>query len=251
MVDGVKEKAQKAASALGDAAHAAQEKAADAMNATKEAMGNAASTAQDAGMGLVNTIQRNPIPVTVMALGATWLYLKNQDENKALRSQRSDENTLYDIPYDGYSEERVSRGIKEQIMEKTGQMGDAVGNALHTAKDKASEMTHQAKEYVSHFGCQATEQARMAGTSLQHSLETNPLPMGAVALGVGAAIALLVPETERENQYLGATRDRLMNKAQEKVHDITGKVQSVVEESVEAAKNMAQQEAKVQGLASP
>lgn len=230
-----------------------KEKAGEAADVAKDAVSNTWNAAQGAGMSLVDTIQRNPLPAAAVGLGIAWLFLKNQDENKAHRQSTSQYN--YE---DGshYYEESMgnghanTNGMMDQVKEKAGQVGETVGHALHSAKDKASEMTHQAKEKAGQVGSQAKEQARMAGDYFQRNLEDNPLPMGALALGVGAALGLLIPETERENRLMGTTRDRLMDQAQDKAKDIADKVKMVAEESLDAAKSTAKQEARNQGLAS-
>ena len=84
-VDVGKEKAGQAADAIGDAAAAAKDKAGDVIDNTKEALGGAMSSVKDTGTSIIDTIERNPIPAAATALGLVWLYLKNQDENKARR----------------------------------------------------------------------------------------------------------------------------------------------------------------------
>lgn len=236
-----------------------KEKASEAAEAAKDAVGNTWEAAQGVGTSIVDTIQRNPVPAAAVALGAAWLFLKNQDENKAHRQDTS----RYNDDYGYYSDETTgeyegkTNGMAdqvkekmEQVKEKAGEMGETVSHALHTAKDRASEVTHQAKEKVEEFRSQAMEQARMAGDCFQRSLNDNPLPMGALALGIGAAIGLMIPETEREHKIMGKTRDRLVDQAQDRAQNLADRVKTVAEESLDAAKNTAKQEARNQGLAS-
>ena len=51
----------------------------------------------------------------------------------------------------------------------------------------------------------------------QHLLRSNPVMVGVAGLAVGAAVGLLLPETERENEWLGESRDQLVDKAQDAV----------------------------------
>ena len=66
------------------------------------------------------------------------------------------------------------------------------------------------------------------------------MAVGAVALGLGAAIGLLIPETRQENQWMGEARDRVLHKAQETVQDVGLKAQIVAEEAIGAAKQEAE-----------
>ncbi len=71
-------------------------------------------------------------------------------------------------------------------------------------------------------------------------LQENPLAVGTLAVGVGAAVGLAIPETSKEHEVMGEARDNLVDKAQEtqqKVQQVTGEAQ-----------NAAQQEAENQGL---
>ena len=72
----------------------------------------------------------------------------------------------------------------------------------------------------------------------------NPLAMGALGIGVGAAVGLAIPETDKEHEVMGEARDTLVDKAQEKVQDVQQRAQSVAEEAQSAAKD----EAENQGL---
>jgi prefoldin subunit 5 len=64
--------------------------------------------------------------------------------------------------------------------------------------------------------------------------------VGTLAVGVGAAVDLAIPETSKEHEVMGEARDNLVDKAQETQQ----KVQQVAGE----AQNAAQQEAENQGL---
>jgi hypothetical protein len=68
--------------------------------------------------------------------------------------------------------------------------------------------------------------------------------MGALGVGVGAAVGLAIPQTRQEHEVMGEARDTFVEKAQEKAQDAQQRVQRVAEE----AQSAAQQEAGNQGL---
>jgi hypothetical protein len=68
--------------------------------------------------------------------------------------------------------------------------------------------------------------------------------VGALAVGVGAAVGLAVPQTTKEHEVMGEARDTVVEKAQEKAEEAQEKVQRVAEEAQSAAK----EEADNQGL---
>jgi vacuolar-type H+-ATPase subunit H len=221
------------------------------------------TSGQNLGGGLMETIQRNPIPAAATAAAAAWLYLKNKDENKVVHSP---DTAPFTGSYGVVGDNGNGHGMMDTAREKAGHVMDAAGNLVSSAKDKASHLTESARETASHLteaarGTasnlteKAKEQVGAIGTHASHmsssvseSFQNSPLPIGMVALGVGMAVGLLVPESERENQWMGAARDRLVDKAQETVHDIAGKVQTVAQETLDVAKTTAQEQAKAQGL---
>ena len=71
-------------------------------------------------------------------------------------------------------------------------------------------------------------------------LRENPLAVGALGVGVGAAVGLAIPETTTEHEVMGEARDTFVEKAQ----DAQERVQQVAQE----ARIAAQQEAENQGL---
>jgi hypothetical protein len=64
-------------------------------------------------------------------------------------------------------------------------------------------------------------------------LQENPLAVGTLAVGVGAAVGLAIPETSKEHEVMGEARDNLVDKAQEKVQETQQKVQQVAGRSPE------------------
>jgi ElaB/YqjD/DUF883 family membrane-anchored ribosome-binding protein len=94
------------------------------------------------------------------------------------------------------------------------------------------------------LGEQARYQAQRASGGFQRMLRENPLAVGTLAVGVGAAVGLAIPETSKEHEVMGEARDSLVDKAQEKVQETQQKAQRVAEE----AQSAVQQEAENQGL---
>ena len=117
----------------------------------------------------------------------------------------------------------------------------AVGDALGSVKDKAGQVTSQAQQ-------RAGELKSQAGGTFTRALQDNPLPVGMVALGLGAAAGLLIPETVHEHRLMGQARDRFVEQAQGTAQDLTEKVKSVAGQAMDAAKDTAQHVARDQGL---
>ncbi len=88
---------------------------------------------------------------------------------------------------------------------------------------------------ASQLGSQARHQASRAGGGLQRMLNENPLTMGALAIGTGAAIGLAISKTSKEHEVMGGARDTVVEKGQE----VQQSVQRVAEEAQGAAQQVA------------
>jgi len=205
----------------------------------KDAVGGAIGNARNAGISFIETIERNPVPAAATALGIAWLILKHQDDNLGYRSQGNSYG-YNDWEHNGRST-NGSGNVVDQVKEKAGQVGEAVGGAVDNVKEKAGQVADQARQ-------KAGELRSQAGGTFSRALQDNPLPVGMVALGIGAAVGLLVPESPQEHRLMGETRDRFVEQAQGKAQELTDKVKSVADQAIDAAKDAAQHVARDQGL---
>lgn len=130
-------------------------------------------------------------------------------------------------------DDRGSEGIREKASDVLHQAGDRlgdaqerVGSALHDAQERVGEVVHSGRDRVSGWGQEAKQRARRAEHRVEESLRENPVAAGAMALAIGVAAGLMIPETDREREVMGRTRDRVLDKAEnavrssaEKLHD--------------------------------
>ncbi len=208
-----------------------QESFQEAKDSVREAT---VDSVKGAGSTMWETIKQNPIPATIAGLSVAWLMRKGSSSSSSPASQTRDVRYAPVQRYPGYE---PSGSSGDGMQERAGQMASQ-------ARNKVQEMGSQAMDQVSHRSDQAEQQAREAADWMQQQLHTNPLAVGAVALAVGSAVGLSLPETQMEDQLMGEARDSLMHKAQGTAKDTMHKVQHVAEE----AQSTAKQEAEKQGL---
>ena len=66
-------------------------------------------------------------------------------------------------------------------------------------------------------------------------MESNPVAVGALGTVLGGVAGLLIPETEKEHQLMGETRDRVIGSVQEMAGETVAKAQRVAEEAGRSA----------------
>lgn len=229
MAGTVREKASHAAEAVGEAVGTAREKVGSAAGHTVE-------TAKDLGETVVDIVRNNPMPAALTGAGLTWLVLSQRGQS-SVTVHRDAGSRFYDSrgqirhrPIGNGGDDRSEPGVGNWVAEKAGDVKERATEWGSEAWERTSEMTSSSMQ------------------SLRRSFYENPIPIGVAALGIGVALGLLLPQTERENALMGEARDRLAETATEKVRDLTGKVQRVAEETMDTAKETAKEAARTEGL---
>lgn len=213
---------------------------ADVRQATIGKVGRMATTTNETakgfGSGIVTTVKQNPGPAALTALGIGWLIASG-------RSGGSQQAPPPPIPLpattDFWSGEADSSAPpQEQSGGVAGQIGQTVGDVAGQAAGGLATGVGDAASW-------AKQQAQQSAGRVRQLVVERPLPVGAVAVTLGGAAALMVPKSPRENQLLGETRDKLVSRAETVAQDVVHKVQHVAEEAEQAVSK----EAKYQGLA--
>lgn len=250
------------------------------MDSAKEAVSGVVDSAKDAGSTVVETVRTNPLPYALVGLGLGLLYMNSRNpgprtrrmhERRAFADSHPDHNynatagiDLYRPAYetgtspraawgndlgalrpgDTHAERSVVGDTMRQARDKIGDVVETVqnkaGQVMELAHDKAGQAVDQVQETVSEIGTRTTNQAREMAQGFHRTLEQNPLLVGAIALGIGAAIGFMMPETQPENRLMGETRDRLVDNVQQKAHEVADKVQTVASETLDTAKEKVQ-----------
>jgi uncharacterized protein YjbJ (UPF0337 family) len=199
--------ADQARDTAGQVVTGAQDLVSEAADTANQVISSAGQTAGGASSSLLETVRQNPLPAALVGVGIAWL-LRNRDASS------------------------VSGPYQSAMSSSPGAaVGATVGDLAGRARDQAGALSGQAQA-----------QAQQAQSQLQRVLNDNPLAVGAVALGLGAAVGLAAPSTRQESQLMGEARDRLLDTAQRVVQETQPKVQRVAEEAQSAAKQEAQRQ---------
>jgi ElaB/YqjD/DUF883 family membrane-anchored ribosome-binding protein/vacuolar-type H+-ATPase subunit E/Vma4 len=266
--------------AVHNAVDTAKDAVGGVMDSAKEAVSGVVDTAKDAGTTVVETVRTNPMPYALIGLGLGLLYMnsrrpgprtrrlhelhalaENQPTSGYPRSTggnpngyghetgaryRGSADTHWDTQRwdDARSERSVVSDTVRQAREKIGDVAETVqekaGQMAGHVQDKAGQVVGHVQETVSDLRDRTADQAHDMAQGFQRTLEENPLLVGAIALGIGAAVGFMMPETQPENRFMGEARDRLVENVQQTAHEVVEKVQNVASETLDTAKEKAQ-----------
>jgi hypothetical protein len=127
----------------------------------------------------------------------------------------------------GQAQERVGQ-VQEMAGQVVGQAGQVVGQAGQIAGQVPGQMRERAG--------QMQQQAQ----GFWQMMESNPVAVGALGTVLGGVAGLLIPETEKEHQLMGETRDRVIGSVQEMAGETVAKAQVVAEQVGKSAMDAGQ-----------
>jgi len=215
---------------------------------------------------VVKVVRQNPWAlVALIGLGGGILLVRSfQKKQSNKRYQRvydydsDDEN--YERDYSSKKSKSMLSSAQEKVSGAAGKVGETVSNAAGavsntvssaagTVSDTVSGAASKAYEQVGNLGSNVQDFAGTAQEQYEYYMDENPLAVGAVALALGAAVGMAIPTTRVENQWMGATRDDLVQQAKETAGGAVEKVQQVAGQFAGQVTETVKTEAKNQGLA--
>jgi ElaB/YqjD/DUF883 family membrane-anchored ribosome-binding protein len=198
-------------------------------NAGERASGMMRQSRRTAG-GVVENVKQNPVPALMIGAGVAWLLMDRS---------RHESGRNWEARQRGWSPS-TSRG-PQGYQAATGFGFDDEDEADYSDIDSRRDysdyetsgrgLTGNVSERASHVvsGARNRLQRTTSGTKngLQRLLRDNPLLVGAAAVLVGAAVGAALPETHRENELMGETRDSVVTQAQEMAQNAASTVKEV------------------------
>ena len=198
---------------------------------------DAGYAAQKTGNTVVETIRQNPVPAALAVLGVGWLALRMRDGSSSYGNGQRYGNG-YGRNYGfargtgfGYETGRGSqnaRAVADQALQRAQDVGSDVQRTAQDALD-------QTQARIQHAQGQAQGALQDAQYQVERTWNDNPLALGALALGVGAAVALAIPETQKERELMGEPRDELVRKVSSVASQALDEAQSKAQEVAEQA----------------
>jgi len=179
------------------------------------------------GDGVIDRLISNPIPTAMATAGLTWLALSGRTEaapgygGHSLWSEpngriQRGENRSADS-------QRTERGTLESMTESAEQL-------THRTKEYAADVASTVERYADDMTSAVRTSGRQAQNQLQRLISTNPFLVGVGALAIGAAIGVMAPETDSENEWMGEARETVLDRAEDMARTAVSQVQDAAGE---------------------
>jgi hypothetical protein len=191
----------------------------------------------------VQYVRANPIPTAMIGIGVAglaWLAFGGRDADDYRRSRYGRPRNWRGSRYSaepGGSYRSPYGGSARADYEAYGAYGREDNEGLtDRMADQAGEMADDVRQRAQHATRQARQKVRRAQTGLQRAWNENPLLIGAASAVLGALVALSVPETEVENEWMGERRDQMIEGVQEAVREKVEDVQNAATDAANTVK---------------
>ena len=177
-------------------------------DSASETAQNAYEQTREIAGDFVEGARNNAVPVALIGVGVAWLLAERFRQNNRRGDYRDWRSSSYRTPeYSG------SRDYNRSTSAPVYRSGYEEGGLSETAADLRDRTIRT---------------GRKARNQFQRLLGENPLMVGAAAVVVGCAVGMALPETERENEWLGETRDNVVEKAQDAARNVATRAQEAV-----------------------
>jgi hypothetical protein len=188
-------------------------------NVREATIGRVEETAKGVSTMVMETIKKNPIPAAIAGAGLALLW--------ANRSSGSNGSNGYSDAYrgNGYRGEQSGSGLD---VSKVGDVASGIGQNVGQTVGQVGENATQVTGEVIQRGRQTVEQV---GWRLDSFMQASPLAMGAIAIGAGAVVGALVPETQQERQVLGDASQKIGTTVRDTVGQVTQKAEETLDEA--------------------
>lgn len=197
---------------------------------------------------IIDTIKSNPVPAGMVGLGLAMLMMNRGKQSQDRRYGMSDagyrgyQSFEYgsSLPGDhGYTRQsswepqqwdRRSGGSPidragQTVTGAAGAAGEAVSGVADEAGRRVGELAGTVSQTAGEIPQQAGYYVEQGTSQVRRFIDENPLGAGVIAVAAGAAIGMLLPATQIEQQTIGQARDQLVEQAESTVHQALDKVE--------------------------
>jgi ElaB/YqjD/DUF883 family membrane-anchored ribosome-binding protein len=186
---------------------------------------------REARTTVMDTIRENPIPAAIVAGGIAWLIMGGRKQVQTRHAHARGHTPRYiEDDYDAY-------GVYESGAVSSGYTTPREGpleRVSHRVQDAATQARHAVSETAHDVTRRTRDEALRAELGFERTYRENPIGIGLAALAIGSLVGAALPRTRREDELLGKTRDRVMERARHLAEDAVEKAKETADEKLGA-----------------
>lgn len=190
-----------------------------------------------------DSFQRNPLPVMMIAAGASWmLWEMNQPSHDGKAGEQIQQlGSAAGQKTEALKEKTGAKfeALKGKATEKSESLKEKTGTMASEAKEKAETFFDQARQRGDEFKGKASELQSKTFHSYERAdslVRKNPLLMGFAAACIGIVAGLLIPETGTETKIAEEKAPGIKQKAEKAVSEASEIAGKLPEENLSKAK---------------
>jgi hypothetical protein len=150
---------------------------------------------------LRDTVRDNPMPVMLIGVGIAWLMASGRQG-----TGHAGEGRMH----------RAASKVSEtghSLAGKASDIGHRVSDRTSEIAGRARDMGRGTRERIGEISQRSQQGYYRTRDSLSHMADEQPLLLGALGLAVGTLLGAVLPNTRREDEFMGEKRDDLVQRA--------------------------------------
>ncbi|HJP70277.1 MAG TPA: DUF3618 domain-containing protein [Candidatus Limnocylindria bacterium] len=195
-------------------------------NVREATIGRVEETAKGMSDMVMETIKRNPIPAAMAGAGLALLWTNRSSGNGHDRNAAARR-------YDAYYGTTSSYGQQQPYGQQGPGVGDRVGEAASKVGETVGQVGDNVTRTVGDVGENVGQGIGQMGGQLDRFMRASPLAVGAIALGAGALIGAVLPETQQEREMLSDAGRQIGNAVRDTVDQATARAEDAMDKAEE------------------
>jgi hypothetical protein len=206
-------------------------------------MNNVSEAGSDFIRDLGDAVRKNPVSAALIGMGMLWLFSGSKSAAKAGEYVRKGMDRVPDAFEGARSALQSGAGaVGERAASATDAMTDGVADTLGSAAHQGREYADTASGYIASIPETGMDALGAIRSNLSEVFRAQPLALGAIGVAIGVGIAVALPASEVESDYLGDASEAAKTKASEFAAKQTGRLATAAGDVLEAVTDEAQRQ---------
>ena len=193
-------------------------------NVREATIGRVEETAKGMSDMVMETIKRNPIPAALAGAGLAMLWTNRSSGHNGDSGERR---------YGAYYGTTSSYGQHQPYGQQRQGVGDRVAEAASKVGETVGQVGDNVTRTMGDVGENVGQGIGQVGGQLDRFMHASPLAMGAIALGAGALVGAILPETRQEREMLSDAGRQIGTVVRDAVDQATTKAEEAMDTAEE------------------